>query len=253
MLSFAGFRFLSLSLLVATAGPAVASEAAVTAGPPPNPSYILIGFVGGFVRHTNPHHGPVRLATRLRQEAPKDSYVQVFENRHRKTAYRTIVHLLDTDRDGALSDHEKSGAHIMLFGQSWGASAVVLLARDLDRAGIPVLLTVQVDSIRKLWQHDSIIPDNVMAAANFYQPYGLVHGRKLIKAADDSKTHILGNYRFDYRQNPVQCEGYSWFDRIVTPSHMQSECDPSLWSQVEGLITKRMDGESGNLALNPGN
>lgn len=251
MLSFAGFRALALTLLAGTATSLLnAAEGGVSVAHNA-PSYILIGFVGGFVSSDNGHHGPVQLANRLRLEAPKDSYVQVFENRRRRAAYRTIVRLLDINRDGVLSDHEKSSAHIMLFGQSWGGSAVVLLARDLGRAGIPVILTVQVDSVQKLWQHDAVIPGNVTAAVNFYQPHGLIHGRKLITAADDSRTRILGNYRFDYRQTPVHCEGYSWFYRVITPSHMQSECDPSLWSQIENLIRERMETEPKNVALNP--
>jgi len=194
----------------------------------------------------------VKVAHKLEQDSLCDAHIQVFENRHRKTAYRTIVHLLDRNGDGSLSEKEKSGAHIMLFGQSWGASAVVLLARELDRAGIPVMLTVQVDSVAKLWQKDGVIPDNVAAAVNFYQPHGVIHGRSEIKAADDSKTHILGNYRFDYQQTPVRCEGYSWFDRIITPDHMQSECDPHIWSQVEDLLRTRMQPESRSVAANPG-
>jgi len=118
---------------------------------------------------------------------------------------------------------------------------VVMLSRELDRAGIPVLLTVQIDSVAKPWQSDGIIPENVAAAVNFYQPHGLVHGRAQITAADNSKTQILGNYRFDYQKAPVQCTGASWFQRVFTPSHMQSECDPRLWSQVEGLVRQRME------------
>ena len=139
----------------------------------------------------------------------------------------------------------------MLFGQSWGGSAVVLLARELDRIGVPVMLTVQVDSVPKFWQNDKLIPDNVAAAVNFYQPHGLVHGSREIKAADDSKTRILGNYRFDYHLTPVRCEGYSWFDKYITPDHMQSECDPHIWTQVEILMLERMQPESENLAANP--
>ena len=218
---------------------------------PDTPAVILVGFVGGFVRHNNPHQQPVLLAQRIQRSLGKDAFVQVFENRHRKTALKTILRLLDRNHDGVLSEQEKSGARIVLFGHSWGASATVLLARELDRAGIPVLLTVQVDSVAKLWQRDEVIPDNVVAAANFYQPHGLIHGRSEIKAADASKTEILGNYRFDYRQTPVKCEGVSWFDRYITPSHMQSECDPTLWGRVEDLVRQRVEIQPVNLAEFP--
>jgi hypothetical protein len=231
----------TLGTLVATAPLLRAADGAVASLPPPSDSYILIGFAGGFVRHDNLHHGPVRLAQRILQDLPTQDSIQIFENRHRKNAYQTILRLLDRNHDGVLSNQEKSQAHIILFGHSWGASAVVLLSRELDRAGIPVLLTIQVDSVEKPWQNDKVIPDNVAAAVNFYQPHGLVHGRARITAADDSKTQILGNYRFDYQKAPVQCRGASWFQRVFTPSHMQSECDPRLWSQVESLVRQRIE------------
>lgn len=253
MRRLAGSRFL-VAVLATFAVPAswlAASDGGAIARTPTTPSYILVGFVGGFVRHDNPHHGPVQFAERMQRTASNDVFVQVFENRHRKAAYRTIVHLLDSDHDGILSQDEKAQARIILFGQSWGASAVVMLARDLHRAGIPVLLTVQVDSIAKPWQRDGIIPANVAAAVNFYQPHGLVHGRSAIHAADASKTQILGNYLFDYRKNPVKCEGASWFERAITPSHMQSECDPHLWAQVEQLVRQRIQPQPSALAQIP--
>ena len=246
MLRAARFRvvFAVVALLTAAVPPAGADSRAVEAEKDSSPpSCILVGFVGGFVRHDNPHHGPVQFAHRIQTWLPPDAHVEIFENRRRKAAYQTIVHLLDANHDGVLSAEEKSRARIILFGTSWGAAAVVMLARDLSREKIPVLLTVQIDSVAKLGQNDSVIPENVAEAANFYQPHGLFHGRAVIRAADSSKTKILGNFRFDYRQSPVHCEGYSWADRTLTPDHMQSECDPKLWQQVEDLVRERIENE----------
>ncbi len=248
MRRFALFRasvvtpLVTLTILVATT-PAF-SRGANTAPSLPEttaaPSSIVIGFVGGFVHHDNQHHGPVRLAEQMRRSAAKDTYVRVFENRRRKQAYDAILRLLDTNHDGVLSAEEKARARIILFGHSWGASAAVLLARDLRREGVPVLLTVQVDSVAKVWQNDSVIPDNVAEAVNFYQPHGFVHGRARIKAADPKKTEILGNYRTDYKKNPIECRESSWVDRFFTPGHMQSECDPHVWSQIESIMLQRL-------------
>jgi len=250
----ARYRILAAALsLVAMPAPLLVAADGGGATPPAKSevSYILIGFVGGFVRHDNPHHGPVTFARHARQYFPKSAHIQVFENRHRKAAFKTIVRLLDTDRDGVLSDQEKSRAHIMLFGQSWGGSATVLLAEELEHIGVPVMLTVQVDSVAKPWQRDDVIPGNVAAAANFYQPHGIIHGRPLIRAADGSKTQILGNYLFDYKKSPVKCQGMSWVDKTFTPGHMESECDPHLWGQVENLVRERLAPEPTNLAANP--
>ena len=240
------FRVLPVFLLVSTAGAAVLPGSG-SALPPQSesvPSRIVVGFVGGFVRHDSPNHGPVQLAQRIQLSAPQGTYVQVFENRRRKSAYRAVVRLLDTNHDGMLSAEERSRSRIVIFGHSWGAAAAVLLARDLRQAHIPVLLTVQVDSVAKPWQNDSLIPDNVSEAVNFYQPSGLIHGRKQITAADPAKTQILGNYLVDYRKTPVECHGTSVFDRYFTPSHAQSECDPRIWSQIEEMVLQRLAPEA---------
>ena len=238
---------IALAILIFSTAASAGGTSPVRAEKAP-PSNIVIGFVGGFVRHDDLRHGPVQLAQRIRNDVAKDTYVEVFENRHRKTALKTLLGLLDADHDGVLSEDEKAHAHIVLFGHSWGAAAAVLLARDLQRRGIPVLLTVQVDSVAKLWQNDSIIPANVAEAVNFYQPHGLLHGRSQITAADPSRTQILGNHLRDYRKAPVQCPaGASWFDRL-TPSHAQSECDPRLWSQVEELMRQRLSPQPNTAA-----
>ena len=202
-------------------------------------SGIVIGFVGGFVRHDDARHSPVQVAQRMQRMFGKETYVRVFENRRRKQAYKAILQLLDGNHDGVLSAEEKSRARIVLFGHSWGAAAAVLLAHDLERLHIPVLLTVQVDSVAKLWQDDSVIPANVVEAVNFFQTHGLIHGRPQISAADPVRTSILGNYRMDYRKAPVECESRSWFNRL-TPSHAQSECDPQLWSRIEEMMVQRL-------------
>jgi len=240
----APFRITIVALAILAASMPALSRAVdatpVRSQPTAATSNIVIGFVGGFVRHDNPHHGPVQLAQQIRQTFPQGTYVGVFENRRRRRAYETVLRLLDSDHDGTLSLEEKTHAHIVLFGHSWGASAAVLLARDLQREGVPVLLTVQVDSVAKMWQNDAIIPGNVAAAVNFYQPHGIVHGRRQIMAADPEKTAILGNFRTDYKKTPVECRQAAWFDRTFTPGHMQSECDPHVWSQIEDMVRQRL-------------
>jgi len=240
MFRCARFRVLAAVLAMSAAARALPADGAVVAHPQATPESIVVGFVGGFVSHDNPHHGSVLLARRIQGSAPKSTFVQVFENRRRKTAYKTILRLLDRNHDGVLAEDEKAQARIILFGQSWGAAAVVMLARDLNRAGIPVLLTVQVDSVAKFWQNDRVIPENVVVAANFYQTHGIVHGRPEITAADPARTQILGNYRFDYKKEPAHCDEGSWYDRFFTPSHAQTECDPRLWSHVEDLVRQRL-------------
>jgi hypothetical protein len=205
---------------------------------------IVIGFVGGFVSPNDAVHSEVELANRLRREYPSGVYVQVFDNRHVGEACKKIAELLDTRHSGKMTDEQKKNARIVIYGHSWGGSAAVKLARQLGAAGIPVLLTIQIDSVAKFHEDDSIIPSNVQAAANFYQPYGRLHGRAEIRAADPSRTRIIGNYRFDYKTKPVDCYAdYPWWDRHLTKAHTEIECDPQVWNQVESLIRSSLSAQ----------
>jgi hypothetical protein len=204
---------------------------------------IVIGFVGGFVHHDDTRRSEVLLAQKLRAEYADHVRIEVFENRRWKRADRIIRNWLDANHDGKLSDAEKQGARIVIFGHSWGGSAVIALARRLQREGIPVLLTVQVDSIAKPGQDDRAIPVNVENAANFYQTRGLLHGCPKIIATDPAHTEILGDFRFNYDQLAPQCAAYPWLDRFLFRSHTAIGCDPGLWSQVQTLIGAQLFSE----------
>ncbi len=212
----------------------------------------VIGFVGGFVRHDDRVHSTVQLAERLRNAYPTGVHIRVFENHQRDQAYREILRQLDVDNDGTLSPQEKQQARIIIFGHSWGASETVTLARKLEKAGIPVLLTIQVDSVSKRGENDAVIPANVAQAVNFYQPHGLVHGQPQIRAADPERTEIVGNFRLDYSENPITCEGYPWFNRLLLRPHTEIECDPKVWEQVEAFIHSKLSLEVREASVSAG-
>jgi hypothetical protein len=232
-------RALALSVfisIVITPAYTSAAPGATTAGDSATPPVIVIGFLGGFVKHDNPIHSEVQLAARLRKEYPADVHVETFESYRGGRARERILELLDTDHDGTLSAEEKQDARIILYGHSWGASESIAVARKLKKDGIPVLLTIQVDSITKIGQNDEVIPTNVAQAANFYQPNGILHGEPKIRPADAEHTRIIGNFRFDYGTSRYSCKDYPWFDRLLEKRHIQIECDPKVWDQVESLI-----------------
>jgi pimeloyl-ACP methyl ester carboxylesterase len=220
------------ALLLATTWSLDAQTAAVA----PAHKLIVIGFMGGNVNAGNLLHREALIAKDLQQRYPMGLNAAVFANSDAHSALRSVLGLLDANGDGRLSAEEKSAARIVIYGHSWGASETVTLARRLNELGIPVLLTIQVDSIVKADEDDGNIPANVREAVNFYQPHGLVHGRSTIAAVDPSKTTILGNYESSYREHPIACDGFPWFARTFMKSHIEIENDPSVWTRIEAMI-----------------
>ena len=88
----------------------------------PSQPVIVIGFVGGFVRHDAAAHQEVQLAARLQTEYPSGMEAKVFANHLGSEAHQEILRLLDTDHNGKVSVEEKLRARIVLYGHSWGAS-----------------------------------------------------------------------------------------------------------------------------------
>jgi hypothetical protein len=236
--------FLVLSCLVLVSGEASSKPSNTPAHISSASPVIVIGFVGGFVRHDDRVHTEVQLVKRLREEYASSAFVETFENHRGKDAHQAVLHLLDVNSDGELSPEEKQNARIIIFGHSWGASETVELARQLEKDGIPVVLTIQVDSVSKMGEDDAVIPANVAQAANFYQLDGMLHGQPQIRAANPTRTRILGNFRSDYKAKPLSCGQYPWWDRVFMKPHVQIECDPAVWNQVESLIRSSLSLEA---------
>jgi hypothetical protein len=200
------------------------------------PRMIVIGFVGGFVRSDDRKHPEVQFAQSLREHYRSDIYVEVFGNHHGRKALHEVLRLLDTNGNGTLSTAEKEHARIIIYGHSWGAAETVVLARELGKRNIPVLLTIQVDSIAKLGRNDSIIPSNVAEAINFYQSGGPLHGRAQIFAADPAHTKIIGNLHMAYKDHPIKCDNYPWYARTFNKPHHEIENDTRVWDHAASLI-----------------
>jgi pimeloyl-ACP methyl ester carboxylesterase len=166
---------------------------------------IVVGFLDGFVRNSDDRHPEVQMMQRLSKLDIYGLHTATFENRSRERARKAIMRWLDTNGDGQLSDVEKQSARIILLGHSWGGFAANRLANELNESGIPVLMTIQLDSINKGLGNDCVIPPNVAQALNFYQTHGLVHGCQTLRPVDASRTRILGNFRFEYAAQPAPC------------------------------------------------
>jgi pimeloyl-ACP methyl ester carboxylesterase len=201
---------------------------------------IVIGFVGGFVRHDDIRHPEVEFAGLLCERYPSVVHAEVFSNHDGKKAVRRVLQLLDTNRDGVLTAGEKEHASVIIYGHSWGGSQAVTLARQLGQQGVPVLLTIQVDSVHKPGHDDVVIPPNVRSAINFYQTRGLIHGRSSIRAADRSRTNIMGNFQMTYQDRHINCDNYPWIARHLNKPHHEIENDPMVWEQIAFMIDNEL-------------
>ena len=201
---------------------------------------IVIGFVGGFVKPDDVKHPEVQFAALLRERYPSSVHAEVFANHDGQNALGRVLHLLDTDGDGVLTAGEKEQAAIIIYGHSWGGSQAVTLARQLERKGVPMLLTIQVDSVHKPTHQDVVIPPNVRNAVNFYQTKGLIHGRSSIRAADASRTNIIGNFQMTYQDRRINCDNYPWIARHLNKPHHEIENDPLVWEQIASMIDSEL-------------
>ena len=205
-----------------------------TPAPMPPGSLLIIGFLGAWEDWDNDKRSVRKLALALQARRLPGVFVETAGNHDRHTALNFIRQALDQNRDKKLDAAEKRSVAIICYGQSFGGAACVKLARELDKLGIAVRLTVQVDSVGR---DDDWIPPNVSHALNLYQhDPGPVWGEAEIKAVDPSRTRILGNVRFSYLFQNVDMRDYPPLARRMGISHWKMDNDPAVWKQVEAVI-----------------
>jgi hypothetical protein len=201
---------------------------------------IIVGFLGGYVKRTDVKHPEVFFAAYLARRYGPAVHSEMFGNHQGKQALQDVIREVNSDEEGLSMPSEK--VKIILYGHSWGASQTLILARELQRRGIPVALTIQIDSVKKLGfgPDDRTVPSNVAKAANFYQRKGLTPGQPHIVAADATHTKILGNVHMSYAEHPINCENYRWLSRVFNKDHNEIENDPWIWDQVTSLIDSEL-------------
>ncbi|MBI4481173.1 MAG: hypothetical protein HY651_14235 [Acidobacteria bacterium] len=205
-----------------------------TKTPLPERHTLILGFMGGRDSWDDPRPGVARLAAKLRASSLPGVHIETVENRRRPLALQLIEQGFDQNQNGILEREEKVSGRLILYGQSFGGAAVVKLARELHKAEIPALLTVQVDSVGR---GDARIPANVSCAANLFQQDGLViRGEREIRAEDPSKTKIMGNFQYHYRDRKIDLSHVPWYKKIFRVAHTKMDWDPEVWAKVEALI-----------------
>jgi len=205
--------------------------------------YLILGFMGGRDRWDDERRGVRRLALKLRAMHLPGVHVETVENTKRDTALKLIRSAFDRNRDHMLNEQERTSVRLILYGQSFGGAAVVKLARQLKKMDVPVLLTVQIDSVG--WG-DAVIPSNVVSAANLYQRDGLfIRGEPQIRAEDPAKTKIVGNFRFSYRDRNIDLSKMPWHKKVFRVAHAKMELDPEVWAKVEDIILSAIEHQAG--------
>jgi hypothetical protein len=206
--------------------------------PLPENSFLVIGFVGGRNDWNDPKSGIRKLALKLREMELPEVYVETVENRRRYLALQLINAAFDQDGSGKLEDAELDQVRLIVYGESFGGAAVVKLAKELQSIHVPILLTIQVDSVGK---NDSLIPYNVKAAANLFQKNGwIIRGEPDIRAEDPDKTQIIGNFQYDYGKKEIDISHIPWLKKIFRVAHTKMGNDPEVWQKVESLIIEQV-------------
>jgi hypothetical protein len=210
---------------------------------------LILGFLGGRENWDDSSRGVRQLAMKIDSMNLPDVHIETLENRKRDLAIELIQNSFDSNRDGYLDERERNKARLIMFGHSLGGAAVVKLSHNLRDLGIPVLLTVQIDSVGFTYD-DHVIPSNVKSAANLYQLDGwLLVGEDEIVPEDSEKTKIIANLKFDYKNKEVDMSGVPWERRLLSVPHSKMDADPEVWSTVEQLILSEIgDTKPGILA-----
>jgi hypothetical protein len=198
---------------------------------------LVLGIVGGWESWANDSHVVRGVVMRIRNRKLPGVWAETVENHSLDLGRVLIRKALDRNGDGVLQPDETADARLIIYGQSLGASATLRLARDLESWGVPVLLTIQIDSVGR---DDTVVPANVRAAANLYQRDWVLRGEEKIRAADPSKTRIIGNFRYKYRGKDGRRVPYpkeeTTLRKIFLNRHLEMQYDPAVWDHVERLI-----------------
>jgi hypothetical protein len=174
------------------------------------------------------------LALELREIQIPGVHIETVENKKRALALRLVQEAFDLDHNGILDEAERAATRLILYGQSFGGAATVKFSRQMRDLGIPVVLTIQIDSVGV---GDEVIPSNVRRAANLYQNNGiLIQGEARIRAEDPSRTEVIGNFEYDYTNKEIDISFVPWHKKIFRISHTKMNYDQEVWDRVKELV-----------------
>jgi len=169
--------------------PHAARSRVETSSAPGECPILFLGYVGALEPANNPHSGVIR----IRRELQDGNYPDVCANSFSPyiwTEGRDWLLRHFPSHPGRLTTTElQNSPKVILVGHSMGGWAILSVARDLKARGIPVELTVQVDSVGIT---DFTVPANVRSAAVFHANDELMLlTTKHVRLEDSHQTRLL--------------------------------------------------------------
>lgn len=157
---------------------------------------VYLGFVGAFESAQSRFSGVVQIRNLLRgpqfAEVCAKTYAPYQWAEGRDWILSQVAMHEGMQGAGELGDPPK----VVLVGHSMGGWAAMTVARELKARGIPVELTVQVDSVGI---SDVTVPSNVKLAAIFHANDVLMPlTTKKLKLEDPSQTRVVANVRVEH-------------------------------------------------------
>lgn len=154
---------------------------------------LYVGFVGGLEPPNNKHSGVVQIRQLLQSNAYPDVCAKSFSPYAWNEGRAWLFQHFPAHHGPLTADEVRHSPKVILVGHSMGGWAIVSLARELRSHGIPVELTVQVDSVGIA---DYTVPRNVKSAAIFHTNDVLVFmTTKHLRAEDPAHTKIIANVK----------------------------------------------------------
>ena len=155
---------------------------------------IVVGYTGGLETPNTSYSGVRRILHRVEKLNYPGLCARTFSAYRWWMADDWVRAQFGATGDAPLTPQQiANGPKVILYGHSFGGWATMWLARTLAHDGVPVELTVQVDSVGLT---DKTVPPNVKEAANYYEKDTFIlRGRYRIRVHDDKKTKLLGNFQ----------------------------------------------------------
>lgn len=191
----------------------------------PSCKILYAGFVGAMETSNHKASGVVEIRDVLRGPDYPDVCAKSFTPVSTEACLSWILGQFPSHGGTFTEEEIEQAPRIILVGHSMGGWAILGVARDLRERGVPVELTVQVDSVGIT---DYTVPSNVKESAIFHARDLLMFmTTKNLRMEDPQKTKLVANVR------------------VKNASHLSITRDP----RVKTLVLQTVAGARKEIAL----